>query len=280
MLGSLIEQLFRTRLHQKALFDIIKPLYDCLGSSPCNIESLWKILQEMTTSFPVPVHIILDALDECNDRASIFSHISKTRAQFFFTSRPEPDIKTAISENQPFDVIYMDVHEDIKDYVQSRVGNSGPLAPFKDRIVTKILGTSDGMFRYAGLMIEELQKRPGNRPIQEILDSLPKGVNQMYKLALQRLPEDLADLRRTTLMYIAHAFRPVTPEEVILAHSAKPGEGDFDPSSRIMMTRNDLFYSCGSLIETFRTDLYFMPDKRREEIEALRFTHLTVKDFV
>lgn len=115
----------------------------------------------------------------------------------------------------------MDVQKDIELFVTSEVKADTALAPFKDLIIDKIMGTSDGMFRYSKLMIEELQI-PTFLTVSEVLESLPSGLNAMYARALLRLPDTLRELRQTTLMYLSCAHRPVTVEEVIYAHAARP----------------------------------------------------------
>lgn len=97
MLASLVEQLFRTGIHLKGLFNIIKPVYDNYGASPLGWDSadrLWDMLKNMLAVFPIQIKILLDALDECNavERKAIFDRMEGVKARFILTSRPEPDI--------------------------------------------------------------------------------------------------------------------------------------------------------------------------------------------
>ena len=289
MVASLIEQLFRTGIYRKGLFEILENSYDDYGASPCDsMDRLWEILRKMLSAFPAQVVILLDALDECSQRDSIFDHIDSVKARFLITSRPEPDICTAVEKSSNVHIVEMDVRKDIEQFMTTEIEAGSPLEPFKDLIMNKIMETSDGMFRYATLMMEELNT-PSHLDIPEVLNSLPNGLNDMYARALQRLPENLRALRQTTLMYVSCAHRPVTVEEVIFAHAVKPGEQDFDPQQKALATKEKLLESCGSLVEVF---MYSLPEYKlvqtsgkyksdeTYQTEALRFSHLTIKDFL
>jgi hypothetical protein len=285
MVASLIEQLFRTKMHQKVLFNVIEEYYDQYGSSPCDSpDRLWEMLGKMLMGFPTQVNVLLDALDECSDRESIFNHMDGIKARFVFTSRPERDICAVVEKSSNFHSVEMDVRKDIEQFVTSKVRNNSALADFEDLIVKKIMKTSDGMFRYAELMIEELNI-PSNLTVAEVLNNLPPGLDEMYTLVLQRLPTRLKELTKTTLMYIACAHRPVTVDEVIFAHAVKLGERDFDPKKKRLATKDQVLQSCGSLIEIFMYSFDdFSYEQRRQHrldpTETLRFSHLTIKDFL
>lgn len=279
MVASLIEQLFRNaeNVDLKRFFDLIKPLYDRIGSSLCSEseEDLWKLLSEMLATFSRPVIVLLDALDECINPNTVITHLRSITSRSLVTSRPEPDICEAFKTCPPEYSVMMDVGPDIVKYINSAVRNDRRLQLHRDAIISKVNQTADGMFRYAGLMLEELQRTSHDRKVTEILESLPSGLSEMYALMLQRLPPELSRLRNTTFMFISGAFRPVTVEEVAYANGVKPGE-EFNPQELLIATKEEILRACGSLVEVFES---YVKDFKGT-VEVLRFSHLTVKDFL
>lgn len=279
IVASLVEQLFRNadNVDLKRLFDLIKPLYDRIGSSLCSEaeEDLWKLLSEMIATFSRPVIVLLDALDECINPNTVITRLRSINSRSLVTSRPEPDICEAFRTCPPEYSVMMDAGPDIVEFINSAVRNDLRLQPHRDAIISKVSQTADGMFRYAGLMLEELRRTSHDRKVTEILESLPRGLSEMYALMLQRLPPELSPLRKTTFMFITGAFRPATVEEIAYANGVKPGK-NFDPHELLIATKEEILRACGSLVEIFESHITDF----RKKVEVLRFSHLTVKDFI
>jgi len=273
MAASLVDQLVMLKIDQERLIGILKHGYDEDNSASCRaFKKLWKIFVDMLRGFPAKILILLDAFDECEDRHVLAEGLPASKevgARFLITSRPEHDISEMFKNDPDVSTIGMDVEGDIREYVKERVAAIERLHRFKEKIISTVPGNAGGMFRYAALMFEELN-RSSPKKITDILNVMPKGLNGMYELMLLRLherhPED-AQLRRRILLWVAMAYRPVRVCEMAYACATEDGEQNFDPGEKILATSKEMLSACGSLIEIYNED-------------KVRFTHLTVKEFL
>ena len=165
LLSSLVVQLS----HQSApLCDI---LFDChsthqSGSRQPNDRSLTTCLEDMVkVSAPVPIYLVLDALDECPNTTGIPSSRDKVLAlieklvqlnlpnlHICITSRPEIDIRTFL---EPLTTDRMSLHDqsgqkkDIVDYVKSVVYSDINMRRWREedkKVVIDVLSErADGM---------------------------------------------------------------------------------------------------------------------------------------
>jgi hypothetical protein len=275
IVASLIEQLFQANLDRKRLYSIIKRHYDEDGSSRCaSIGRLWQMLSEMLQDHPTRIFIVLDALDECDDRhsESVVEHLTKLNARCLITSRPEKDIVESFSKDIDPEVqvrtIEMATMRDIETFITVELDRRPGLSSHKNAIIQRIRSVADGMFRYAALLLQELDS-PSNESIEDILIALPKDLNEMYERLIGHLPcnPNYRKLRETTLMFISMAKRPVTAEEIAYANAVKLGDYEFDPSKKRLADEIEILKASGILIE--------VSDNR-----TFRFSHLTVKHFL
>jgi hypothetical protein len=116
---------------------------------------------------------------------------------------------------------------------------------------------------------------------------MPKGIIGMYELMLRRFgprqgqeeiqmfgpdeegehDEEVVHMRKRVLLYVALAERPVRVCEMQYACVTVDGDLSFDPDDISLPSEEQILKSCGSLVEIFDGD-------------HLRFTHLTVKEFL
>lgn len=66
---------------------------------------------------------------------------------------------------------------------------------------------------------------------------------------------------------MAIAYRPPKVEQVQYAYATLPGECPFNPDDKALVTQEQIIEACDPLIELFNGN-------------ELRFTHLTVKEFL
>jgi hypothetical protein len=277
MIASIIDQLLLSRIAPRTtaqVLDVLKALYDEERSHPCrSFYKLWNTFQTMIRKFPTDILILLDALDECDDRTDFLRTLAASNlvgARFLVTSRPEQDIIDMCEKTSGpnFRSLEMDVDHDIRNFITQSITNDKRLAKFQDQIITTIQQNMDGMFRYAALMLEEL-KRPTSksRKVSAALGSMPSGLYGMYELILLRLHPGDIDCRRKILLSITMAYRPMTVEEMAYAWAVEDADGEFDPEDYLLITADDIRRACGSLVEI-------------TDSNVLRFTHLSVKEFL
>ncbi|RPA76424.1 hypothetical protein BJ508DRAFT_8549 [Ascobolus immersus RN42] len=168
--------------------------------------------------------ILLDGLDECSHptllakrlfgqpadslNSEYYSHV-----RLLLTGRP---VVADLFSNIPgFKLIDMESRDDIKTMVTFKVKENPALQQIESKILGKILETSDGMFRYAALLFEELlvEVYPPI-PLEDRLKSMPSGIAGMYENILERLDDATLELRRRILASVAAAERPLTVKEI------------------------------------------------------------------
>lgn len=269
MVASLIEQLIRTRIDQQRICQILEEEYD----KDCrSLRTLWRAFCIMMDDYPTRVYVILDGLDECEeeDRKAFMDVITESEgleARFIIASRPENDIKQVLGVHTKFHVIDVDTRDDIEVYIDSVLyelkdeAKELALRPYRDAIYSKVKETSDGMFRYTALIIDELSHQTGDKKIMEILETLPKGLNEMYDLLMKRLPseEGSRKLRQITLCLILSARKDHdlarTPQYIGYANAVKLDERNFDPRNHLLATEDEIQRSCGLLVDTIQINL-------------------------
>ena len=138
----------------------------------------------------------------------------------------------------------------------------------EERIIQGVPRYADGMFRYAALLLEEL-----NGPwvdVAKTLDSPPSGLDGMYESILSRF--DSADThrnnrehRKTLLHWVAMAMRPLKVNELAYA-CATQNEEEFDQAGKTSIDTAYILEMCGPLIEIVN--------------ETVQFTHLSAKEFL
>jgi hypothetical protein len=273
MMASIVDQLVMSTINTRELMErligILKSGQQTDNSEKCrSVAKLWEMFTAMLQAFPSKVMVVLDALDECEDCSTVTKHLTLAiGARFLVTSRPEQHITAELETAPGVSVVEMDVTGDIMNFVTQKVEDHPTLQRFKDDIITSVEQNSGGMFRYAALMLEELQI-PSKKKITAIIKNMPKGLNGMYEAILLRLDcsEQTAELRRDILMWITMAKRPMAVDEMAYAYGTVVGE-DFDPDEIRLADKEQMLKACGSLVEIFDGD-------------KLRFTHLSVKEFL
>ena len=136
------------------------------GSRRPNNASLLRCLKGMlTTAGPVPIYLVLDALDECPNDSGIQSSCRKVlmlvqelvdlrhpNLRLCITSRPEFDIRTTL---EPLATQQISLHDesgqkqDINDYVTSVVHSDYKMKRWRDddqnMIINTLVEKADGM---------------------------------------------------------------------------------------------------------------------------------------
>jgi hypothetical protein len=174
MVASIIAQLIKTEMDTERLMRILKLRVrstSCFTNGPDearDMEALCATLIEMVQGFPVPIVILLDALDECTDPSSVVRYLlgptlnsssiadlmlmptigEEIHVRFLLTGRPH--VHDTFAHLPYMSTIDMDVNDDIRKFVHEQVANNKGLRRHASDIIATINENSQGMFRYAG----------------------------------------------------------------------------------------------------------------------------------
>ena len=290
--SSLIDQLIgRDRL--SALFETLKAAHEeHAKSDKCtDFSILWDIFVAMAKDFPTRIVVVVDALDECNvDRERFLEKLISQemddmdgKLRFFMTSRNDHDINKILENHSGTMRLEMSVGEDIKGFVRRRLPELSRLqgvlgrsdqSVLKERIIQDVPQYADGMFRYAALLLEELNVPDVD--VARMLNSPPSGLDGMYESILLRL--ESADYDRpyagrthretckTLLHWVALAIRPLTVSELAYAYAAHNEEEGFDLAGKTLIDKKYILEICRPLVEVVN--------------DTAQFTHLSAKEFL
>ncbi|PVF92064.1 hypothetical protein CPB86DRAFT_878135 [Serendipita vermifera] len=294
MVASIIAQLINSKIDTERLMRILKLRVESTSyftkekDQLRDIKKLSATLIEMLRGFPMPVVVLLDALDECTDPSSVVKQLMEPATnpssiaslmlmpsigtdipvRFVLTGRP--NVHEVFAPLPYVATIDMDVNEDIRKFISKEVATNESLRQHESQIIATIYENSQGRFRYAALVLEELDE-PSPKPIAERLKAMPKGITGMYELILRRLGAKGSSwehkMRRKVLLWVTLAERPITVAEMQYAWVTLDGEKSFNPDVAVLPTDKRMLASCGPLLE--------IDDQGR-----LHFTHRTVKEFL
>ena len=279
IVSTLIDQLI-DRNPLQSLLDILKVAREKHAKSKkcTNFGVLWEIFVAMAQEFPTPIVVIVDALDECLVSRKVFLEglvsFPGNKVRFFLTSRKELDIENILGRCPNVAKRSMNVEADIEKFVIQRVEQLPRLHNFKTQIIRTVTKNSSGMFRYAALLLDELNSPDAMSDISVMLQHPPTNLNEMYDSILLRLEsmdtgqqkQRSRGIRRKILTWIGLAKRPLRVDELAYACAVGDGEEKIDIAQRLLHTEEDLLGKCGPLVEI---------DSGR-----VQYTHLSVREYL
>ncbi|KAK8132226.1 hypothetical protein PG999_000399 [Apiospora kogelbergensis] len=207
---------------------------------------LKDILEEEERGF-----IVVDALDECDSlhhRIEVLEFLSwlivevKCDLRILVTSRPEHDIVNAMTELKvpkrfvPFDTdsVNQDIHAHLVG-LMCRAPYSRWAKSIQNEVITQITAESDGVFRWADLQIQSLERFSRKPDIRRVLARLPKGLNQTYERMLDTIDEDYVQDASAVLRWLCYSRLPLTLKQLAEIAAFRRSTGNqvvFDPEYR------------------------------------------------
>ncbi|KAJ7182463.1 ankyrin repeat-containing domain protein [Mycena crocata] len=246
------------------------------GNSVLISEVLIPILKE----FREPVHIVLDALDECSEREELFRVMTAiVEAKFanvhlLVTSRPEVPHSTDLADRAWSIPLEGCVDKDIESYVTETVTHKlSWLGEKKDEIKRRLLERSNEMFRLVSLQIDELLNCDGRlSQIEKALTNMPTSLYTIYDRILQNIrnPDMVSSVCRT-INWLLFSRQPMKLREIIdaVAFDFDSEPLRFNPAER--MRAEALLAACAGLVATSRTD--------NDDGPTIRLAHSSVREY-
>ena len=162
-------------------------------------RAIWRsvfVSRIFRTQLRQPHFWVIDGLDESNSFSSFIPMLARIDARFpllvFFTSRPSLAMERALS----YENISM-IHEsvsrenslrDIALYVRTHADRLPCVSHMaRDDLVERVIEKSNGNFLWASLVVRELEAALSQQRIQEILESVPQGIEELYTRIFERL---------------------------------------------------------------------------------------------
>ena len=191
--------------------------------------------------------LILDALDECLDRAILLNSLeavaakSKQPIKILISSRPEGDIRRSLSHLTNIEITEAKNDKDITAFIHSTIDTSNyqwtstlsKSPALKNDVVTTVVSKSRGMFQWAKLQIEQLRELDHEHAIRERLGALPKDLTATYDEIFDKISsrgEKARDTVIRALCWISYSFRPLTTDEILGASCIDTDSEEIDLS--------------------------------------------------
>ena len=109
------------------------------------------------------------------------------------------------------------------------------------------LTTKSCRFRWVQCQVESIREKNTVKEIREALERVPKTLFESYKETLNQIPENLVDLARNTLYWVAIAGKPLTLNE--LAEAVLIDEESAVINDDVRLLQKDIIVStCGRLL--------------------------------
>ncbi|KAH8999587.1 hypothetical protein EDB86DRAFT_2756367, partial [Lactarius hatsudake] len=292
LLSSLLVQLS----DQSDIFcDALFSLYSAhkQGSEQPTTDSLSQCLKHMlTTARPVPIYLVMDALDECPygfglpsprekllDLLDDLVRLRHPALRLYVTSRPEFDIHIAL---EPLATQQVSLHNesgqmrDINNYVTDVVRSDRRMKRWrneeKDMVIEKLAEKADGMFRWVYCQLEVL-RYCFPTDVRRVLEELPKSLDETYERILKEINNATREHSYRLLQCLTAAARPLLVEELAELLTIDLNAGGipkFNTNWRWEDQEEAVLSACSSLVTVIIDN----------GSRVVQFSHFSVKEFL
>lgn len=272
---------------------IVQELYNShsRGSTTPTLQELKATARQMFERSPT-VYLVLDALDECEDRRNLLEGLKDLRdwnqehVHILATSRRETDIEDSLG-TVATDTISLEecvVDGDIVSYVRHQLQHDEKLSRWPDdvrkEIEVTLLEGAKGMFRWVECQLDAIRGCMKLGLLRKALKSLPKTLDDTYSRILNNIPEEYVEDARRILSCLICSFHPLATQEIadtvaVVGH----GETYYDVENRFSEPR-DVLTVCSGLVTTTRSIRNTFFGDRQLNIEELRLAHFSVKEYL
>ncbi|KAJ7603437.1 ankyrin repeat-containing domain protein [Mycena polygramma] len=241
MLRSIIMQLSEQSPIPYSVLDL--HFQSCQGGKFPTHNNLLVMLDTILSQFS-GTYIILDALDECSEHDELVKFISTLcgwckPVHLLVASQPRTIFldSTALKGASVVALESKKTKADILQFVNSKLELDSKLKHIKKvkDAAPKIVNKSNGMFRMAACLLQELARKKIVTDIDKILATLPNDLFGIYTRFLQPIDEDDFVYVTTLLRWVAFSAEPITQlelEDALAIDFFKPDQCMFEPENK------------------------------------------------
>ncbi|KFY95523.1 hypothetical protein V500_02750 [Pseudogymnoascus sp. VKM F-4518 (FW-2643)] len=239
------------------------------GQRSPSLDSQLDVLQQMIREYP-QCYIILDALDECKDRAELMGILNQItswqldKLHVLVTSREERDIQNSLeSLVQDQNIICLQsrlVDSDIQKYVRKRLLDDASLRKWQNdtdvqhEIEAALMSGPRGMFRWAVCQLDTLGKCRNRLMLRHALTTLPPTLDETYDRILCAINEEDSEYAVRILRWLAFSSRPLLVEEISEVVAINPDRDPMFNQDEVLEDPLEILDICSSLITITTTD--------------------------
>ncbi|OBT58918.1 hypothetical protein VE04_00567, partial [Pseudogymnoascus sp. 24MN13] len=300
MVRSLICQLSQKCVKIPASLDLLFSSCDNGNHNP-SLDSQLDVLHQMIQEYP-QCYIILDALDECKDRAELMDIINQISGwqldnlHVLVTSREEREIQSSLQsliEDQ--NTICLEsrlVDVDIQKYVRTRLLDDADLRKWQkssdvqDEIKAALMNGPRGMFRWAACQLDALGKCRNRLALRNSLKTLPPTLDATYDRILCAINEEDSEYAVRILRWLAFSSRPLLLEEVSEVVAIDTNRDPMFDQDEVLEDPSDVLDICSSLITITTTDNIYRDFPQASDFgcvpsgRVVGLAHYSVKEYL
>ncbi|KAK6511169.1 hypothetical protein TWF481_000091 [Arthrobotrys musiformis] len=200
-----------------------------------------KIIQgsfrAVSSAFNIRAYVVLDAIDECQDRAEVrlLDHLERlvssadSQIRVLVSVREEIDIKEELARSgvPEFEILAVateDTAKEMEDFLKGKLAgiiktrikdqeNTASIAAEMERYLPSIRRKVQGDFAYANMVVATLRE-PSKVSLKARIINLPSSVEEIYRQSLQRMKASERHLIIFALRWIAWSFSDVTALQI------------------------------------------------------------------
>ncbi|KAJ7439213.1 hypothetical protein FB451DRAFT_1570045 [Mycena latifolia] len=202
-------------------------------STPPIFKELLQIFIDMCKLQRAGTFIVLDALDELEDRKILLPLLSKfvqADCHVFVTSRPIPDITDVLAASEQVELEAS--RNDLRIFVESELQASEfAHVAAANSIIDTVIDQAGGIFLLARLLMSHLLTSTTMKQIRKSLAALPSNLTSAYQSSLDRIlaqPPSRSALALRVIAWIVHAERRLTTAELLHAFSVEDDADEID----------------------------------------------------
>lgn len=222
---------------------------------------------------------VVDALDECEHDCKLLLRLiikTSSHVKWLLSSRNVKDIERELRAIEPARRLSLELKENAENvsksvdvYINNSISGIEALDDDEElqiKTVATLKRKANGTFLWVALVIEQLRDTD-RRNVDEVLEEIPEGLENLYDLIVQRANAKLRQKDREAcqilLSIVTTAERPLHLEEL---HTFISSQWAHYKSSYNILDMKDIVRDCGSLL-AIRDDIIY-------------FIHQSVKDYI
>ncbi|KAL2802727.1 hypothetical protein BJX63DRAFT_425838 [Aspergillus granulosus] len=286
MIRSILSQLAAQCSTYPSVLEDLNLQYGAVGfQAPAT--DLLQTLQSMFSEFS-QVYLVLDALDECSERQTLFSFldtIQKWEAgslHMITTTRMDREIDSFLStltcEN--FELQPERINSDISLYVEERISTDPNLRTcrhdeIREEVKQTLMAMAGGMFRLISCHLDLLKGCYSKASLRRSLSCLPPSLEETYQQILSQIPDRNLRSARTLLQWVLFSARPLLLQEAadaLIVDIDRTVQVDVDER---FLDPHDILSLCPGLLLSVKERQY-----GETTVEIIKLAHLSVKEFL
>lgn len=292
-LSSVILQLVSSNNETLRTLEDFPNARSCGAARPA-IKYLKATLRLISEKLPT-TYLIIDALDECEDRDELLESLEDLRSwnqsnlHVLATSRLETNIEDSMTRIATA-VIPLEesvVDKDILSYIRHQLRYDRSLSKWSDDLRVDIedflLKGANGMFRWIVCQLDALRGCLKPSLLRKTLRSLPKTLDETYARILDRVPEEHVEDVHRILCCLTCSFHPLDIREVAdVVAIMTEGDTYYNVENQLFEPRA-VITLCSGLVSTAaakRVKQLAGEPPYHYEIEELRLAHFSVKEYL